>query len=405
MAVACIIRLSRAVVLVDQPMVWTDEALYHSIAAGIARGEGFRSSGYDATPGWPFLLSLVYALFGPIPGYGRLLQAIVGSLVVAMTIVLTERLWGGRPAAIVGFLAALYPPLIYLSGVLYTENLFAAMLLGVALSLRSFNDRPSIRRAMVSGLCVGGTALSRALGLVLFPAISLVLAFFPRRTWSSRAAMLGGFLLGGTLVVLPWGIRNAHTLGHFVPVSTGVGVTLWRGNSEYSTGTTEDRFLYPDDPSSAIQLRRAKDVRALESLRDELARRSEYDADQLLLSRTVAHMLRQPRRSAALYVRKCKALFSPYSETQTRPRELGRIGTIVLFAVTFGLYVLVLGALFRARRRILECWPVVVPLLAVLGALPLLTTCTRYRLPCEPLLFVLAGGFFADRSQTSGQHE
>jgi 4-amino-4-deoxy-L-arabinose transferase-like glycosyltransferase len=84
------------------------------------------------------------------------------------------------------------------------------------------------------------SGLAALVNPALLPALLAVLgwaAWQTRRT-SRYSPLLG--LLVGLLVFAPWPLRNAHTLGAFIPFRSTVGFELWIGNHAGATGFLDE---------------------------------------------------------------------------------------------------------------------------------------------------------------------
>ncbi len=176
-------------------------------------------------PAYPYLLAGVQTVGGWL-GLGaviagRIFQAMLGTLLVALIGLLARRVGGRRVALIALGLAAIDLPLILVGGTLISETLFVTLALGALCAALVHRERRGGWRWLVlAGVLTGLAALTRTNGLVLLLPVAL-LARSPR--WLASTAVLVGCAL---LTVAPWTVRNAVLLGHFVPVSTETGGTL-----------------------------------------------------------------------------------------------------------------------------------------------------------------------------------
>ena len=118
---------------------------------------------------------------------GRIANAIVGTLIVALLGVIAAQLLGRRVALVAMALGAVYVPLVLVGGSLMSETLFAALLLGaLAAAIRGAGAGHRCRWALLAGVLGGLTILTRANGAVLL--LPLALAVWDGRPrWSRRA--------------------------------------------------------------------------------------------------------------------------------------------------------------------------------------------------------------------------
>lgn len=199
-------------------------------------------------PGYPFFISMIYAIVGPRFRVAVFAHIVLGALTAAL-VTWTGRRVGGRGAGIAaGVLVALDPTYIFTTNLLASENLFALLFaLGLELARRSrtASETPArgvpARRmtapgwAALSGGALGLAALTRAAGLVL----PIVIAGWLRRAIPSRAAANRSavWVLAGCAVVLaPWTIRNAVVAGSPAIVCFGGGLNFYFGNNTAPPG-------------------------------------------------------------------------------------------------------------------------------------------------------------------------
>jgi hypothetical protein len=276
-----------------------DAAAYAAIAANLDRGEGFTvgpaatqpSSNYS--PGLPLLVAGLYEATGGVHERGaRVLLALIGSLAVLFTYFLARRLallsiygpqrvTNSTVAGLIGAAAvATYPALLEYQGMLMSEPLAATLLSGAVLAMLWANDAgpgvaargrsgeggapasgrhgegglragryvrsrpPSPRHPLVRWLLPGGLLGALAmvrpeyLGVALLLGV-VVFAREARSEWRGALAQAAVLLAGVVVIVAPWTIRNAETLGRFVPISTGGGQVLFAGTYLPSDGDPE----------------------------------------------------------------------------------------------------------------------------------------------------------------------
>jgi 4-amino-4-deoxy-L-arabinose transferase-like glycosyltransferase len=208
------------------------------------------SSAYS--PGLPLFVAAVYWLSGGVHlTLALLLLAAIGAAAIPMAFLLGRR-FGGDLAGLLGAAAlAVYPALLDYQGMLLTEPL-AAFLLAAGLVMyfnaacppltrgaeESHMDGPSLPRPgmphwALAGALFGLLVLVRPEYLLLALALPLVWlgreALRGRATARSAAAPAAVSLLATVVVLAPWTIHNAVSLGRFVPVSTGGGKALFIG--------------------------------------------------------------------------------------------------------------------------------------------------------------------------------
>jgi 4-amino-4-deoxy-L-arabinose transferase-like glycosyltransferase len=210
-----------------------DDRVYDQLALGIARMGAYPDIGGHATayrpPGFPYLLSAVYAVSGG--GHarvvaGRMAQAVLGVVIVALLGALASRLFDRRAAICTMALAAVYVPLVAAGTSLLAEPLTIALELGALLAVLAWRRQGRLRWVVAAGAMGGALTLTRSNAFVVV--IALAVGVWParRRLWSGVPKSAAVLLATAMLVVAPWTIRNAVVLHSFIPVSDEAGGTL-----------------------------------------------------------------------------------------------------------------------------------------------------------------------------------
>ena len=227
LAVSIMVRIL-AVLVVGLPPV-SDHADYHTMAIGIASGDGFGSEGHTP-PGTPVLLAIFYRIFGGSVLVGQLVEVVLGGLFVWLSYAVGRQIVPEACARIAGILAAFFPGLVLYSTVLcYSIPLGCAWLFLIWLFLRRTPSRHAWWYVGVLGSVTGVLCLIKPIGLI-FP---VIMAFFywRRGTSMARSVRNGLLLLIGMCVVLaPWTWRNYRLFQTFAPVVTSSGIGLWVTN-------------------------------------------------------------------------------------------------------------------------------------------------------------------------------
>lgn len=186
------------------------------------------------TPGYPAFLSLIYTVFGHNWEAATIVQAFIGGFTSGFTTVLATYFLSSRSSVIAGLLHAFSPTAIAYVPVLASENL-AVLLLVTGLLLVSIARRTSgwkaIEASLASGFLLGLLLLVRPAAIFFSPGWIAATAypFAPRRSVVLSPLLV---VLGASLVLSPWVVRNHKLgLGAFTLSSSG-GVNLWMGNND-----------------------------------------------------------------------------------------------------------------------------------------------------------------------------
>jgi 4-amino-4-deoxy-L-arabinose transferase-like glycosyltransferase len=289
-----------------------------------------------------------------------ILLALVGALVAPTSWAMTERYFGRPSAWIAAGLAATEPSFIRWGPYLLTD-IAAVSLFAVALERTSVQFKAARPwAALVAGAAVGLSYTARA----AFALPGLVLAF-ANATTARRGVVLGSFILGALLVVLPFVLRNEAAIGQPVVSRGQTWLLLWAGTkwNEVGRGTDGVDLIYP--PGYLTWTFEQRDV---------------FHRDEF-----IAFIGAHPGEWLVLGVRKAVWFWLPaYPEWSMTHKVLA----IPYFSVVYGLALV--GAL-RQRRS-----PLTWLLLVCVAAVQLTVMATivdyddRYRMPAELCLLPLA---------------
>lgn len=224
-----------AVVGVDRPPAG-DELDYHQIAVNLSQGEGYRLGSGEPTarrpPLYPIVLSFLYRVFGDSIAAARLLQVLLGAALIPLVFHVTRRLFPPRAAWIAAGLTAVNPYLIFISGYVLTENLYAVLLLAaVPPSAAILSPAGSRRGAALAGLTLGLATLCRPTAWIIglwVAGFGVLLGGGERRARIARAAVLVAALV---VTLIPWAIRNHVVFDRWEPFTFHGGITFYQGNN------------------------------------------------------------------------------------------------------------------------------------------------------------------------------
>jgi 4-amino-4-deoxy-L-arabinose transferase-like glycosyltransferase len=329
----------------------------------------------------------VYAVAGP-HSYtaGLILNALLGTAVVALTGVIGIQLLGRRAGLLAMGLAAVHPVLLITGAGLQLEPLQTTLCLAALAAALHHHRAPGGWRSMVAiGFLLGLAVLAREQSVFFVPPVAwLVWTAGPTRT-ARRASAPIVVLAVTVLTVVPWTIRNAVELHAFVPVTTSTGFGL--------VGTFNETTTSSPDPPPSTWMPPYDDPRALEimqDLRDPTEPRvssalTEYSLEVMrddpgyLLTVARLNLQRGFDLDGGDYLR-LVAPYLPYSPRLLTPAIVGGWAILALAA---------LGALTRRARQVTPAvWVIPASLLAFMALL--LPFNMRYRSLLEPFLLLLA---------------
>lgn len=365
---------------------------YHRIAVSLAHGHGFGDTQLAAgggptafrPPAYPLFLAAVYTVFGVHPLAARVLQAGLGVVTVGLLGLLAWELFDRRSAWIVAGIAAIYPPLVLAGGTLVSESIFLPI--EVCALLLALRARRGGHRwiAAAAGILAGLATLTRPTGIVLV-AVAALLAWQGPGRW--RPAMLrtpAVVVLSALVVIVPWTVRNEARFHRLLPVGDFDGYDLAGVYNDYvrHVHPFPAHFRTPDIPPGQTALFHDK-------------RLDEAQLSEKLRSRALDYAKGNPSYVGTVMVSNAASLFDVYSVQYGRivekslgyPTWTGDVQMVAFFLLAAG--ALAGGFSRRARATPLVFW--VVPIVGFTVSTVFLLGTSRYRLPLEPFVVLLAG--------------
>jgi len=370
---------------VDKTMT-RDEREYLSLARSLASGRGFvydeevktgPVDPFGRAPGYPAFLALVGgggAVTTAVPTSVKVAQAFVGAIGVFLIGRIAYRLAGDRAAIAAASMAAVYPPLVWVAAYAYSEAVFWALGLALALlfdRVLEADARRGWRLALALGLLMGVAVLVRAATLVFVP---LAFAWL---LWKRRPMLLAICGIGLLLVLGPWTVRNYAHHGRFVLVASDGGVTFWTGNHPLATGEGD----MAANPPLKI---------ASQELRARYPELNEEQMEPVYYREAFAWIRSHPIDWIALELRKLFYLIVPVGPSYTLHSRLYYGVTVVSVGVLLPIAAIGVWRLGPRRGRTPGLW---------LLALSAVAICLiffpqeRFRIPViDPALIVCASG-------------
>lgn len=263
------LALAAGVAVIDgRPVgVVHDDAMYVILARSLASGEGYRFLNLPGAPaathfppGYPAFLALVSFVAPAFPASVVAFKACNAAFLAAAAVLVARfaraRFAGATWAAGLAVACAVSVPLLLLGSMVLSEALFLALLLALLPGLEAAADgRVSPRRLALLGAAIAACTLVRSHGIVLVPAVAIVLVargrsrdagvvagaailcLLPWQIWSARhGGLLPAPLLGNYDSYAGWWVRGfreagpamlAATLAKTVPETTGMFAVLF----------------------------------------------------------------------------------------------------------------------------------------------------------------------------------
>jgi len=226
-AFALVVRVAFVFTLEDR-YYYFDTVHYDKAAKAIIAGEGF-GEGYEFSqffqkeyalpPLYPMFLAAVYFIFGPSFLAVRLVEALLGAWLCVLIYKIALRLFHQTTALFAGYFSAVFPHLVFLTGLLYVENIFTLLLaLGIWYCLRWQEER-KLSLIVTASLMFGLACLGRPVVFAFYPFLALWTMFVCKGEMKQKFIATATIVLVTILALTPWTVRNYLIFGKITPVS------------------------------------------------------------------------------------------------------------------------------------------------------------------------------------------
>jgi 4-amino-4-deoxy-L-arabinose transferase-like glycosyltransferase len=213
-----------------------DEIDYDAIARSLASGHGFSLTAGQPTasrpPLYPILLGGLYRIAGARAEAGKILQILLGGMIVLLTYLLARRLFSETEALAAAAIVAFNPSLIFISSYLLAENIYIVLLLSFLVLFAGARAKPlSYTTCAAGGILLGLSSLARpnAFPFAMFAAASFLL--FGTGARGTRLAKSVVMISAVFAALAPWAARNEARFGKPVLFTTHGGITFYQGNN------------------------------------------------------------------------------------------------------------------------------------------------------------------------------
>jgi 4-amino-4-deoxy-L-arabinose transferase-like glycosyltransferase len=237
------------------------------IGRSLALGQGFANPFNETTgatawepPLYPFLIAVVFRLFGIYTHASALVLLTINSAFSALTclpiFLIARRCFSEKVAVWTAWTWALLPSVMYWCTRWVWETSLAALLLAVVFWLTLVMEESDGLNAWLRfGLLWGVAALTNTSLLGFLPVSGLWIWY--QRSKRGRASLAGVILSAMVFLacITPWLVRNYRTFGQFVFIRSNFGAELRLGNGPGANGTWM-AFLHPTQNVYQMQLYR-----------------------------------------------------------------------------------------------------------------------------------------------------
>jgi tetratricopeptide (TPR) repeat protein len=392
-AVAIVVRLMyvlaiRGIPFFDHPSV--DARAFDEWGQRIAGGDWWGSSSFFLAPAYPYLLGVVYTIFGHSLLAVHLVQVAIGAGSCVLLYRAGRGFFDSRIGMVAGLMLAFYPPAIFFDGIIHKACLALFLTCGLlaCLAVRSGEHRK--RRALLTGVVVGLLALTREnmLFLIVLVPVFLLLcdgAIARKRRWTQ----VGTFALGVVLILGPVVARNYSFGGSLVLATTNMGSNFYIGNNPDADGLYQSADIARQDPvyEQADAVRRAEQAVGKKLTASE--------ASNYWLKRGLSWIAANPTAWAKLTAWKVLLCWHRFEIPDTEDiyaygewcRPLGWAFRVWHFGLLAPLAII---GIVLNRHRWRELWVLVVIAGLITASIALFFVFARFRFPLVPVLILFS---------------
>jgi len=377
-----------------------DAASYLTLASQIAHTGDYSTSRAPGTgaggtrgpssyfpPAFPYFLAAVDLVDGHTGTQdpaavqpARISQAVLGTIIVGLVGLVALEAFGPAEGLIALGLAAIYPVLIELSGVLVAENLFTALVLAaVWAALRARRSDAPLRWVAAAGVFTGLATLAHVNGIVLVLPLALA-------AWRARPRILSPvvLVLSTLLALAPWLVRDAVVTHHFIRVTDEDGITLV-GTYNHASAT---------NPQVPYRWRLYLDIPGEQRLAREAPHLTELQLSGRLENQALDYIGKHPSAPLAVLYHNTRRLLELEGGAAWKisaasiglPIATARIGVVSFWIVCL----LALAGAFTPAVRRGPKWLWLAPLLLWLSVALVNAETPRFREAIDPFLLLLA---------------
>ena len=206
--------------------------VYDPNARMIADGYGFSNLDGSPTayvaPGYSFVISIIYSLFGVSIDYIRIFHSFIDSITSVLVFHMSYNLFQvKRVAYLSSFFYILFPPFIYQSGLLITETLFTFFLVlyFFITFLALQENKKNFLLFFACGAVLGLASMVRPNAIILISVFFIPIVFRKIGYFISFKQLFFS-MLGLFIIVGPWILRNYLLFDQFIPISSIVFNTV-----------------------------------------------------------------------------------------------------------------------------------------------------------------------------------
>jgi tetratricopeptide (TPR) repeat protein len=366
---------------------------------------------YVRPPAYPFFLAFVYLLSGGSYLAVRVIQMAVGLGSIYLGFLLGRRLFAPAVGLLSAAFMAVYWVFIYFEGELNAPSLLVFLFLSLVLLLMKWQERLTVRLALLTGLVFGLLILDRSETILLMPFL-LLWAWWASAAAQPRSQVIRGlaaFVAAVVLCIAPVTLRNYVKSGEFVVISTIGGLNLYAGNNPQADGSFPNISFEP-----LFGVNKTVDHVIFPQLVEALERKTgqenlqHSDLQRYFVKSALAYMAENPGRTLQLALRKALLFWGPKEVSSNKviyfeKQHFTTLRYLPGFPLASGLFfagVVMLLASFRSKWTRNRQWTPEMRAGILIGGLIFISFATyliffvvaRFRVPLIPF-FLIVGAY------------
>ena len=367
---------------------------YWDWALKISGGEWYGTETFYQAPLYPYFLACLITVLGPSVSLVRFVQVMLGVAGVGLIGLAGRKLFSERVGLVSSLMLALYPPAIYYDGIVQKAALATFLLCAVIAACVYLQAEQRWWHALVAGAALGLLVLTRENALLWTPLIPAWMLFSLPKEIGKRWKLVGCYLLGLALILLPIAARNASLGGEWSPTTFQAGPNFYIGNNLESNG-----IYIPLVPGHGTPMYERADAERLaeQAVGHELSSR---EVSKFWMSKALQEIRQDPARWMQLMIAKTFMVFNRYEVPDVESMYIFREYSTPLklsWIWHFGILCpLGIWGLIATRSEWRKLWLYYLLLVTMCAAVGLFFILGRYRNPISVLFIPFAAAGAVD---------
>ncbi len=372
-----------------------DEKYHVQLVQQINSESGYPAEPYYRAPLYPYFLAFLFKLTDDSFFWTRLIQLVLGSFLALLIYNFALKVFDRKIAMWSGFIAALYPTLVYFEATLLIESIMPLLTILLVWQLYRCQQTLTVRDFIVAGVLLGLAGLARPNILMLGPFLFIWIALIikPKLGWTKSLVRYGSIALASIVVIAPVTIRNYTAGNDSVLIAWQGGFNFFLGNNRTASGwsaTVEGiDMTWEGGYNQAIALAEKIEKRELKF----------SEVSDFWYREARKEMWENPGFAFALQVRKLRLLINGFEIPNNQSSYLARDYTAIMKPLLFDSIVFFPYGILAPMALIglgfsFMNWRKFLLLYLVLGSytltLLMFFVCDRFRQPLIPILITLA---------------